>query len=314
MLIAILAISACAVLKPIGHITLNEEPEFPKESSGIQNPVSITAILTGWVEAPAFILMDQEDALTPDVYRKPQWVPSLAYIVTHPTQGTVIMDFGLKEGKCAYGLKPVYWVPCRNEGHESLAAYLKANKSVLSDLKFLIPSHFHGDHVSGLSDVLMLTNAPLLMSKATLAELESRTRVFAGVPTEMLKTDMTIVLMDKGFTSDPELGHVFDIFGDGSLKLFETPGHSDGHISALAKTTDGTVLLTFDASHLSANYTLQIPSGAVSGKSDAVESLKHLQSLEKALGDIQIVFGHDPKQWQCAESVVSLDGVTPLGC
>ena len=140
-----------------------------------------------------------------------------------------------------------------------MAAYLGANESIAKDVNYLIPSHLHGDHVSGLSEVIALTKAPLLMTEASLGELKSRTRVLAGVPSEMLREDMDVILMDRGFTSDPFLGQVFDLFGDGSLKIFETSGHSDGHISALGQTEQGAVLLTFDASHLSANYDLQIP-------------------------------------------------------
>jgi len=314
ILTTLLAVSACAVLKPIGDITVVDMPPTALQNKDMPSPLSISAIVTGWVEAPAFILMDQKDARTPEAFRKPQWVPSVAYVVTHPSQGTVIFDFGVKEGDCAYGLKPVYWVPCRNEGYESVASYLRKNKGVADDVNYLIPSHLHGDHVSGLSEVSAITKAPLLMSKASLSELKSRTRVLAGVPSEMLREDMDIVLMDQRFSSDPLLGQVFDVFGDGSLKVFETPGHSDGHISALGKTEKGTVFLTFDAAHISANYKLQIPSGSVSDKAKAFESLQHLKTIETELRDVQMVFGHDPGQWKCANNITHLNGVRPLGC
>lgn len=314
ILAMLITVSACAVLKPIGVITVVEGPRTAERDISAPSALSVTAVVTGWVEAPAFILMDQKDTRTPEAFREPQWVPSVAYVVTHPTQGTVIFDFGLREGECDYGLKPVYWVPCRNDGYESLSAYLSANKYIAEDVRYLIPSHLHGDHVSGLSEVMRVTDAPLLITKAALRELKSHTRVFAGVPSEMLQNNMEVTLMDQRLSSDPVLGQAFDLFGDGSLKIFETPGHADGHISALAKTETATVFLTFDASHVGANYDLQIPSGSVSDKAKAMESLVHLNHVERELGGVQMVFGHDPEQWRCVKTAIKLDGVTPLGC
>ena len=314
VLVVLTSISACAVLKPIGTMTLLEVPARPVPKNDSVTTVSISAIITGWVEAPAYILMDQKDERTPETLRKPQWVPSVAYIVKHPTRGSVVMDFGLTSGDCSYGLKPIYWVPCRNEGYNNLASYLKANPDILDSITYLIPSHLHGDHISGLSDVLALTSAPLLVTDASIGEMKSKTRAFAGIPSHMLQTDMNVISMNDSFTPDPLLNRIFDVFGDGSLKIFETAGHSDGHISALAKTETDSIILAFDAAHVRENYELQIPSGAVSSKEKARDSLKLLRRMDAQLDDVQIVFGHDPNQWRCKKSVVQLNGLQANQC
>lgn len=298
------SIQACSALKPIGAITLIEPPARPIESQGLVTSVSVSAIVTGWVKAPANILIDQKDDRTPRELRSPQWVPSVAYIVRHPNHGTAIFDFGLRQGDCAYGLKPFYWVPCRNDGNITLATYLKANPEILKDVTYLIPSHLHGDHISGLSDVLALTQAPLLVTDATIKEMKSRTRAFAGIPNYMLQTNMNLISMNNDFEPHGLLNRAFDVFGDGSLEIFETPGHSDGHISAIAKTDTGNLVLSFDASHIRENYELQIPSGAVSDKGKARDSLKLLKQIRTELDKVEIIYGHEPEQWKCSKSVI----------
>jgi len=172
----------------------------------------------------------------------------------------------------------------------------------------VIALHLHGDHVSGLSDVLALTSAPLLVTDATIKEMKSRTRAFAGIPNHMLQTNMNIISMNNSFEPDPLLNRVFDVFGDGSLKIFETSGHSDGHISAIAKTDIGNLVLSFDASHIRENYELQIPSGAVSDKGKARDSLKLLQQIRAELENVEIIYGHEPDQWNCSNSVIRVVG------
>jgi len=306
ILTGLISIPACSILKPIGTMTLIEPPARPSEKEDTVSSVSVSAIVTGWVEAPAYILMDQKNERTPEDLRNPQWVPSVAYIVRHPNHGTVIFDFGLTDGDCAYGFKPIYWVPCRNEGYNTLASYLRANPDILEDITYLIPSHLHGDHVSGLSDVLALTSAPLLMTNATISEMKSRTRAFAGIPNHMLDKDMSVVSMNNRFKSDRLLNRVFDVYGDGSLRIFETPGHSNGHISAIARTGTRNIVLSFDASHIRENYELQIPSGAVSDEGEASDSLTLLRQIAVELVNVEIIFGHEPDQWKCSKSVARL--------
>lgn len=293
-------------LTPSYNIDDIKTPIMSFEGKAESPTVSVTAIVTGWVLAPASILIDQKEDKTPAQLRQAQWVPSVAYIVQHPSRGTVIFDFGVQAGDCAYGLRPVYWVPCRNEGHMDLASYLKTKPDVVSDIIYLIPSHFHGDHISGLSSVLDITSVPLLLSDAAKKELKSKTRVLAGIPNKMLPIEMTVITMDENFTQDPLLGNTFDVFGDGSVTIFETAGHFKGHISALIKTQKNQWLLSFDAAHLKDNYDLQIPSGSVSDKQAAIDSLEHLRAIKKQNENMKIIFGHDPKQWKCIGNIVNL--------
>jgi len=309
-LLTLLALIGCAIWQPIGAITVNPAVVTRDYEPVDQDPhpgeIEALAFITGWVEAPAAILIDQEAPDLPSPLRSAQWVPSIAFLVRHPDLGVAILDTGLRAGECDYGLRPVYWVPCRNEGGEDLVSQLQALGVGGDEIRYIIPSHFHGDHISGLEDLLDYTNAPLLLTEATLDTVRAPFRFTAGVPSDMLGSDMDVLVMDTGWRDDPRLGRVFDVFGDGSLKLFETPGHTRGHVSALLSLSHQEFLLTFDAAHLRANLTLQVPSGSVASRDDAVASLATLQALVDANANLTVVFGHEPTQWRCEHSVISL--------
>ena len=312
--VAILLISSCALSSRMGKVSII--PPAPLSDAVISTSlrpakVKIKAFVTGWVEAPADILMDQSDPATPEALKAPQWVPSLAYVIEHPTQGSVIMDAGLRSGPCDYGLRPIYWVPCRNDNGSDIVSQLIAQDIGPENITAIAISHFHGDHISGLSELLTYTDAPLLMSKTALKVIRSPFRALSGVPTDMLSSDMHAELMDPHFQTHPVFGQYMDIFKDGSLKLFQTPGHTDGHISAFAQGETYPVILAFDAAHLQANYDLNIPSGAVSSKHQALESLALLKKVKENLPSAIIIFGHEPSQWACKPQSVEL-GIDPL--
>ena len=297
---------------PIGSIKLAETPPraAPSQDRRIDG-VEITAYVTGWVRAPASILIDQNDPRTPDRLSSPQWVPSLAYAVRHPRHGVAVLDTGLRAGSCDYGLRPVYWVPCRNEPGQDLVSQLEAGEVDADEIAHIVVSHFHGDHISGLSALLDMTDAPVLTTRASLEAVRSPLRAARGIPAVMLGSDMQVQLVDELMA--PGVGGIVshDVFGDGSLQLFETPGHADGHLSAYVRTADREILLTFDAAHLQANFDLEIPSGAVVSRQAALDSLARLKTLERALGDPLIIFGHEPGQWRCVDPTARLNRAPP---
>jgi len=87
-----------------------------------------------------------------------------------------------------------------------------------SDIAFVAVSHTHGDHVGNVD---LFPAATLLIQKAEVdwAFAESKQAPF--------KKDRPMNLL----TGD------FDVFGDGSVTLISTPGHTAGHQSLLALLT-----------------------------------------------------------------------------
>ena len=57
------------------------------------------------------------------------------------------------------------------------------------------------------------------------------------------------------------VGRSFDVFGDGTLLLVHTPGHSHGLFSALLRGKDGYIVLGNDAAYLPESFSQRNASG-----------------------------------------------------
>src|SRR5205085_2389812 len=104
-----------------------------------------------------------------------------------------------------------------------------------SDIKYLAISHTHPDHVG---NVEMFPQAMLLVQKA---EYEWPNPL--GVGRFKPEHPVTKVEGDR------------DVFGDGSVTILSTPGHTPGHQSLLVKLPKtGAVMLSGDAVHFKSNW------------------------------------------------------------
>lgn len=289
----------------IGRIALAEAPDRTARTPAdweqvFANPVDlrVTAFVTGWVEAGPEILIDASNPRTPDAYRKKIWVPSLAYLVEHPTRGRVLLDTGLKAGACAYGTQPIYWVPCCNAAGSDAVSQLAASGLKPSDLRYIVVSHFHGDHVSGLTSLLEAGAGQLVTTNPEIDGVMSAFRIFSGYESSMLKRDFNLLLVDHMLAPMPIVGRAADLFGDGSIWLVPAPGHTNGQLAALLNVRSGPLLFTFDASHLKAGFDLNVIPGAYTDRAAAEASLAKLRAFAAAFPQIKVIYGHEPSQWE----------------
>jgi glyoxylase-like metal-dependent hydrolase (beta-lactamase superfamily II) len=89
----------------------------------------------------------------------------------------------------------------------------------------------------------------------------------------------------------------FDLFNDGTVRLFKAPGHTPGSqfmVVKLPKT--GSVILTSDVVYLKENLDKNLipPIPGTWGPTDAYRSydrIRHIRDVENA----QIFYGHDPE-------------------
>ena len=113
-----------------------------------------------------------------------------------------------------------------------------------SDIAYLGFSHFHGDHVGNAN---LFTSAKLYIQKAEYDAAFGPDAAKSGFNPAFynkLKDNPVVVL---------EGDH--DIFGDGSVTIYSTPGHTAGHQSLLVRLPKtGPVLLSGDAVHFQENW------------------------------------------------------------
>jgi N-acyl homoserine lactone hydrolase len=94
-----------------------------------------------------------------------------------------------------------------------------------------------------------------------------------------------------------ELDGDYDLFGDGSVLILSTPGHTLGHQSMKVKLASGqTVILAADAVWMKENLEGYPPVSTYSVKdyTNSVNRLKFMRDLE----GVEILMGHDRDQYK----------------
>lgn len=155
----------------------------------------------------------------------------------HHTQGWLLWDTGVPDAIAAMpnGQAPaepwaIYW-----HRPKTLASQLEALGVKPAQIKYLAISHTHPDHIG---NVEQFPQAMLLVQKA-----EYEWPGPGGAP--RFKPEHPVTKLEGDY----------DVFGDGSVTIIATPGHTPGHQSLLVKLPKtGAIVLTGDAVHFKDNW------------------------------------------------------------
>jgi N-acyl homoserine lactone hydrolase len=159
---------------------------------------------------------------------------------------------------------------------KALAAQLQELGVKPDDIKYVGISHTHPDHAG---NVELFPKAMLMVQKAEYDWPDAK-----GGPRFKPEHPVTKLEGDR------------DVFGDGSVTILSTPGHTPGHQSLLVKLPKtGAVLLTGDAVHFKANWDGKVVPGINFDKEKTAASMtKMADVLGQNKGEIWI--NHDKPQ------------------
>ena len=86
-----------------------------------------------------------------------------------------------------------------------------------------------------------------------------------------------------------------DVFGDGSVMILRTPGHTPGHQALLVRLKEkGAVLLSGDAAHFHENYQNEGVPGFNYDRAQTIASIQRIKQIEKNL-KATVIIQHDPR-------------------
>jgi N-acyl homoserine lactone hydrolase len=237
------------------------------------------------------------------------WVPIHAYLLEHPTEGLVLIDAGIcsehahRYSQYYRGLMGLVLDDDEyaQEPGETLPQQLKRLGFQCDDVRTVILTHLHEDHVGGLRD---LPNARVVVSKA---EWDARRmKMFGFIPMFYEPSFASVaqwdrVMFDSGAYQTYDRSQ--DIFRDGSVRLLPTPGHTPGHTCVLVEMGGYQLMVTGDCvytlRHLATNDIQAIRFSKRTGDQQ-VESIKKITGLKKLLPGLHLLVGHDHTdyQWQ----------------
>ncbi|WP_375402663.1 N-acyl homoserine lactonase family protein [uncultured Sphingomonas sp.] len=149
-------------------------------------------------------------------------------------------------------------------------------------------SHHHGDHIGQTRD---FPGATLLIGQGDWAALTATPAATGfGAP-----DPVPVAHWISGGGKVEQVRGDLDVFGDGSVVMLDTPGHTPGHHSLLVKLKGrGPVLLTGDLAHFQENYdTGGLPSFNTN-RADTIASLDRFKTMARNL-KATVIIQHDPR-------------------
>jgi glyoxylase-like metal-dependent hydrolase (beta-lactamase superfamily II) len=134
-------------------------------------------------------------------------------------------------------------------------------------------SHTHGDHIG---NVWLFPNATIVMQRAEYNWIHSpngpndNVNQLMALARKLMGTPKNLQLID-GDT---------DVFGDGSVTLISTPGHTPGHQSLLVHLKkSGFIILSGDVAHSEENFERDIVPSLNTDKAQSIASMERVRRL-----------------------------------
>lgn len=153
-------------------------------------------------------------------------------------------------------------------------------------IKYLGISHYHGDHTGQAPS---FPSAILLIGKGDWDVLTAPT------PTQGVSAVPFAPWISGGGKVEPQATDKKDVFGDGTVVMLSTPGHTPGHHSLLVKLKQkGNVLITGDLAHFHENYAGNGVPSFNFNRADTLASLDRFKSIAKNL-KAAVIVQHDAR-------------------
>jgi N-acyl homoserine lactone hydrolase len=229
-------------------------------------------------------------------------VPCPSFLIRHPSAGAILVDTGLHpsiatDGQENFGsLANRFGNPALESG-EDAASQLRKRGLDPGEIPVVVMTHMHIDHTSAISE----------FPGSTFVLSEVEWKAAATGPKPLLNGyrrphfdyafDYRTVDFDRGgIDSYASFGRCFDLFGDGSLRLAYTPGHSAGHVSVIARLAKRDFVIGGDATYTTAQLDGDAPlAPRPFDAHNYRRSLQELKLFRRQYPDAIVTPGHDPE-------------------
>jgi glyoxylase-like metal-dependent hydrolase (beta-lactamase superfamily II) len=234
-------------------------------------------------------------------------LPIVAFLVEHPGVGPIIVDTGFHPSVAVdpkqnlgsvYGR--IYSIDMRPE--QAIPAQLRERKGIdPGDVRVAIMTHLHMDHASAISE---FTSATFVLGLGEWRAFHSsrfalngyvRSHVQHAVEYKEIPFDSPVI------DSYGTFGQSFDLFGDGSVRLVYTPGHTHGHQSVILRLKQREALVTGDAIYFLRTLDDERRGYAMADEHKWRRSIAEIRLYRRENPDALIIPGHDPEEWEKLE-------------
>ena len=228
-------------------------------------------------------------------------VPCPAFLIRHPSAGAILVDTGLHpsiatDPRANFGsLGTRFGKPTLAAG-EDVPSQLRERGLEPGEIPIVVMTHLHMDHTSAISE---FPNSTFVVSetewKAAAHGSSPALNGYRRAHFDFAFDYRTVDFDRDNIDSYASFGRTFDLFGDGSIHLAFTPGHSPGHMSVVARLSENDFVIGGDAM-----YVLGQLDGSEPGPPrphdahNLRRSLQELRLFRSQFPDAVITPGHDP--------------------
>ena len=219
-------------------------------------------------------------------------VPVICFLIAHP-RGNVLVDTGvhrqaLTDPVGRLGERRAGLFRLRSAPGDEVVSQLALVGLAPSDIRYVVNSHFHFDHCGGNE---FFPRSTFLVQRP---EMEAARQVLAGA---QIRYSPSPIDFDHPLDYHVIEGE-HDVFGDGSVLLFPSYGHTPGHQSLRVRGGKGAHLVcASDACYTRENMDRDVLPNILWDPGVMRESLGALRRLRDQEG-AAMFYGHDPAQWQ----------------
>ena len=271
--------------------------------------VVVTAMRTGEILAPPHFwqrpsgplsTLRGSGILTPR--SKWTWVPIPCFLVEHPTVGPFLVDTGLHRAagesvRRAYGTRAAALFRIRMDEGAAVTDRLLARGLDPLGIDLVVMTHMHYDHTGSVE--------AFPRSTFVVDEREWEAAIHGGFLQGYRRK-----LFDHGYEwrtidfgapqvdSFASFGRAVDLFGDGSVRLLSTPGHTKGHMSVLLRLRSGReLLLAADAAYSRRTIDEELLPTFCDDPHRYMRSLREIRRYLELTPSALVICGHDPDSW-----------------
>lgn len=228
-------------------------------------------------------------------------VPVPAFLVRHPSAGAILVDTGLHPSIASDPSENFGRLAARS-GKPTLAAgedvpsQLRERGLEPGEIPIVVMTHLHLDHTSAISE---FPSSTFVVSEAEWEAaahghnplLNGYRRSHFDYAFEYRTVDFDRDIVD----SYASFGRTFDLFGDGSIRLAYTPGHSAGHMSVICHLSERDFVIGGDAMYMEGQLDGSLPGPPrPADEHNFRRSLQELRLFRNQFPDAVITPGHDP--------------------
>ena len=277
--------------------------------------VRVTPLMTGTSLGPEAWIHREEGrmarlhALGIRVPRE-QWLrmPIQAFLVEHPSAGPILIDTGFHVSvasapRASLGrVGTLAFKDIEMTAAQAVPAQLRALGIDPGSVGTIVMTHLHIDHASGVSE---FPGATFLVSGREW-EAASEQGQLHGYSKRQFDHAFDWRLIDfegADIDSYATFGRAVDLFGDGSVRLVFTPGHTHGHLSVLLRLRERDLLACGDATYTMRQFHESHPPARMEDEHRWRRSLRELQLYVREHPDTVVVPGHDLAAFEALERV-----------